>query len=109
MANSRSGFFHPGELPGLSCDPCYPTDVASWRELYWAAFALRLQCVAGQQQFGWTRMGTHPSLVLPPWRSMLVKILHVWMVIANNPRFMRNKRQYAQHWRFRVGFGVFNG
>lgn len=56
------GYFHPEELPGIGCSPCYDTDVASYRELYWAAFALRLQCVAGEHQFGWIDMGIDPLL-----------------------------------------------
>ncbi len=53
------GFFHTEELPGIACAPCHPTDVTSWREIYWSAFATRLQCVAGEHKFGWTDIGTY--------------------------------------------------
>ena len=61
------GSFRPDQLPGIRCDPCYPSDVTSYRDLYWAAFALRLQCVAGEHRFGWTEMGATRSIGVFVW------------------------------------------
>ena len=110
VANTNAGSFHPGELPGIECEPCYPSDVATWHDIYWAAFALRLQCVAGQQRFGWTSMGTRPSLyAISHRKSLPANIFRSPAVIANHPFLVRGNRYKAQHWHFRVGFRVIDG
>ena len=85
VANASAGSFRPEELPNINCEPCYPTDVASYRDLYWAAFALRLQCVAGEQKLGWTEIGTPPITVRPfPFRqSTLLDTPYLQPTITN--------------------------
>ena len=111
-ANAHLGFFRREELPGgIGCEPCYSTDVTSYRDLYWAAFALRLRCVEGEQRFGWTEMGMPPfsPVVDSAGKTLLVVVVQVLMTIADMLWSVRVKRYKTQHRNLSLGFWVFDG
>ena len=61
--------FRPGTLPGVGPQAYPPTDLASFRDIYFAALSLSVQCTRRLKQPGWSATGGRGSIGVFFWAT----------------------------------------
>lgn len=56
--------FKKGELPNLPSGPLYPTDVATFEDIYHSAMVIELECVVLRHSMGYQSIGKLPHFDL---------------------------------------------
>lgn len=67
LAIAMLASFAPGMLPGVGLEPYPPTDVASFREIYFTALAGGVQCTRRQGKAGWSHTGGRQAVGVFFW------------------------------------------
>jgi len=85
LAIAMLASFAPGMLPGAGREPYPPTDIASFRDIYFTALAMDVQCTRRQGKAGWSHTGGRLAVGVFFWGTES----RIDMVIRNGVQLLK--------------------